>query len=117
MIGAVVGMGACWLLCELVGGIVGEGIVEAILWLVPKRITPLGAIAGWLLAFVAMGGAVAWWRADPASDFRTRLACFCCVAMPVAGVLLSASVTPRPERLPRGRAGGGLLRNDRLRVR
>ena len=67
-----------------------------------------------------MGGALVWWRADPASDIRTRVVCLSWVFLPALGLAMSAAgspARPSPDPLPRARAGGGVLRNQRLRIR
>src|SRR6185295_15264592 len=80
---------------ELLGGVVslvaesfGGAIFEGLWWLVPKRVTRSGMIFSWLATPAAMWWSLDWWRVDPASTFRTGLACLCWVTLPGALLLL-----------------------------
>jgi hypothetical protein len=115
MIVWLVGMAVCWLVCE----IAGEALMEGLAWVV-RRLGWVPAFAWWLLTFGAIGGIVAWWHADPASDFRTQVACVSWALLPLGGLAAMVardSARPAPGLLPRGTAGGGVLRSGRPRVR
>jgi hypothetical protein len=103
---------AVWVVCE----IVGEAIFEGLVWLARRT----GILVWSQLVVGTMAGALAWWNADPASDLRTRVVCLAWLFLASAGlgVPLLAGLPERPaDGLPRAGAGAGLLRNRRLRVR
>ena len=115
MIGELFGGVLC-----LVGELFGDAVFEGLWWLVPRRITRFGMISSWLATPAVLWWALDWWRADPASAFRTGLACLCWVTLPGALLLLGlvhGDNVAKRDRLRRAQAGGGVLRNQRLRIR
>jgi hypothetical protein len=104
---------------DVLGEIFGGAVFEGVWWLVPKRITRFGIVSWWLATPAALWWALEWWRADPTSEYRTGLACLCWVTLPGVGLLLGLVHGDFVERarLRRAQAGGGVLRNQRLRIR
>lgn len=104
---------------DLVGWAAGSLLGEGLGVLIPRRVSGWGVLASYAVAAGLLGAATWWWRADPASDVRTRVIVLSWLFLPAIPILLTFQYEggSQERRLRREGAGAGVLRNERLRER